>query len=118
MGVATGSLKLSNVWRVIREVDLDAIRREALVPFELAVLGEAPLAERVRAALSPGGERSPHPFIRINPPAGGPTLPAAVVLVTPPGERTGDVDQALRYLTSQRVPHALLVADEAGPLDP
>jgi hypothetical protein len=53
MGVTTGSLKLANVWKVIREVDLDAIRREALAPFDLAILGEPAHAERIRAALSP-----------------------------------------------------------------
>ena len=55
MGVTTGSLKLANVWKVIREVDLDAIRREALAPFDLAILGEPGHAERVRATLSPEG---------------------------------------------------------------
>src|SRR5688572_7034802 len=116
MGVVAGSLKLSNVWRVIREVDLDAIRREALAPFDLAIVGEPALAERVRAALSPGGAASPHRFIRVNPPGGGPTVPTAVILVTTPGAHTSDVHQTLRYLTTQGVPHALLVADEAGPL--
>jgi uncharacterized protein (DUF697 family) len=118
MGVVAGSLKLSNVWRVIREVDLDAIRREALAPFDLAIVGEPALAERVRAALSPGGAASPHRFIRVNPPGGGPTVPTAVILVTTPGAHTSDVHQTLRYLTTQGVPHALLVADEAGPLEP
>ena len=62
MGVTTGSLKLGNVWKVIREFDLDEIRREALAPFDLAILGEPAHAERIRAALSPGGAASPHRF--------------------------------------------------------
>ena len=118
MGVVTGSLKLSNVWRVIREVDLDAIRREALAPFDLAIIGPSVLAERVRAELSPGGAQSPHRFIRVNPPGGAPTVPTAVILVTTPGARSADVEQTLRYLTAQGVPHALVVADEAGPVEP
>jgi uncharacterized protein (DUF697 family) len=118
MGVVTGSLKLQNVWRVLREVDLDAIRRQALAPFDLAIIGPPALAERVRAALSPGGAGSPHRFIRVNPPGGGPTVPTAVILVTLPGTPSADVDQTMRYLTTQGVPHALLVADEAGPLEP
>jgi uncharacterized protein (DUF697 family) len=118
MGVATGSLKLSNVWRVIREVDLEAIRQEALAPFDLAIVGPPALAERVRAALSPGGAASPHRFIRVNPPGGGPVVPTAVILATPPGARSEDLEQTLRYLTSQGVAHALLVADEEGPLEP
>jgi uncharacterized protein (DUF697 family) len=118
MGVGTGSLKLANVWRVIREVDLDAIRREALAPFELAIIGEATLATRVQAELSPGGAMAPHRFIHVNPPGGSPTVPTAVILVMTPGPRSEDLDQTLRYLTSRSVPHALVVADVAGPLEP
>jgi len=55
MGVTTGSLKLGNVWKVVREVDLEAIRREALAPFDLVILGERGHAERIRAAISPAG---------------------------------------------------------------
>jgi uncharacterized protein (DUF697 family) len=117
MGVGAGSLKLANVWRVITEVDLDAIRREALAPFDLAIIGEATLAERIRGELSPVGA-APHRFIHVNPPGGAPTVPTAVILVTPPGAHSVDLDQTLRYLTSRNVPHALVVADVAGPLEP
>ena len=88
MGVTTGSLKLGNVWKVIREVDLEAIRREALAPFDLVILGERGHAERIRAALSPEGAASPHRFIRVNPPGGDPTIPNAVIVVTGPGPRS------------------------------
>ena len=111
MGVATGSLKLGNVWKVIREVDLDAIRREALAPIDLVILGEHGHAERIRTALSPGGAASPHRFIRVNPPGGGPTIPNAVIVVTGPGPRSADLDSTLRYLVDRRIPHALAVLD-------
>ena len=111
MGVATGSLKLGNVWKVVREVDLDAIRREALAPIDLVILGEPGHAERIRAALSPEGAASPHRFIRVNPPGGGPTIPNAVIVVTGPGPRSVDLDSTLRYLVDRRIPHALAVLD-------
>ena len=111
MGVTTGSLKLANVWKVIREVDLDAIRREALAPFDLAILGEPGHAERIRAALSPEGAAAPHRFIRVNPPGGGSTIPDAVIVVTGPGPRSADLDSTLRYLADRRIPHALAVLD-------
>jgi uncharacterized protein (DUF697 family) len=111
MGVMTGSLKLGNVWKVIREVDLDAIRREALAPFDLVILGEPADAERVRAALSPGGAASPHRFIRVNPAGGGATIPNAVIVVTGPGPRSADLDSTLRYLVDRKIPHALAVLD-------
>src|SRR5919107_160917 len=95
MGVMTRSLKLGNVWKVIREVDLDAIRREALAPFDLVILGEPNAAERVRAALSPGGA----------------TIPNAVIVATGPGPRSTDLDSTLRYLVDRRIPHALAVLD-------
>ena len=116
MGAVTGSLKLGNVWKVIREVDLDAIRREALAPIDLVVLGEPQQAERMRAALSPspgpGGAPSPHRYIRVNPPGGGPTVPNAVIVVAPPGPRSTDLDSTLRYLVDRRIPHALAIVDD------
>jgi uncharacterized protein (DUF697 family) len=112
MGAVTGSLKLGNVWKVIREVDLEAIRREALAPFDLVVLGDPRQAERVRAALSPDGA-APHRFIRVNPPAGGTTIPNAVIVVAPPGPHTTDLDSTLRYLVDRRIPHALALMDNS-----
>jgi uncharacterized protein (DUF697 family) len=118
MGMVSGSLKLNNVWRVISELDLEAIRREARAPFDLAIVGEPALAERLRSALSPGGVASPHRFIRVNPPAGGPVTPTAVIVVTRPGPRSADLDATLAYLASRSVPHVLAAFDEASPLEP
>ena len=55
MGVTTGSLKLGNVWKVIREVDLEAIRREALAPFDLVILGEPAPGRADPRRAQPGG---------------------------------------------------------------
>jgi uncharacterized protein (DUF697 family) len=119
MGVASGSLKLGNVWKVIREVDLDAIRREARASFDLVILGETRQAERVRGALSPHGAVSPHQFIRVNPPGGSATIPNAVIVVAPPGPRSADLDATLRYLADRRIPHALVTPaeDDAAAID-
>jgi uncharacterized protein (DUF697 family) len=118
MGVTVGSLKLANVWKVVTEVDLDAIRREALAPFDLVILGDARQAERMRAALSPQGAGAPHRFIRVNPPGGGPAIPNAVIVVAPPGPRSTDLDTTLRYLVDRRIPHALALVDDGVEVEP
>ncbi|MEO5822890.1 MAG: hypothetical protein ABIT71_20475 [Vicinamibacteraceae bacterium] len=112
MGVMSGSLKLGNVWKVISEFDLNTIRQEALAAFDLAILGDPRQAERMRAALSPGGAASPHRFVRVNPPGGGATIPNAVIVVAPPGPRSSDLDTTLRYLVDHRIPHALALVDD------
>jgi uncharacterized protein (DUF697 family) len=113
MGFAVGSLKFANVWKVIREVDLDAIRREALAPIDVAIVGEPRQAERMRAALSPGGATTPHRYIRVNPPSAGDAVPNAVIVVVPAGPRSADLDSTLRYLVDRRIPHALAVVDDS-----
>ena len=61
MGV---SLKLANLWRVIREVDLHAVRQAAQTPFEILLVDEGDgQAMRLRALLSPE-TRAPHPWLR------------------------------------------------------
>jgi len=117
MGITAGSLKLTNVWKVIREVDVDAIRREALAPFDLVILGDPRQSERMRAALSPDGGAAPHRFLRVNPPGGDPTIPNAVIVVAPPGPRSTDLDSTLRYLVDRRIPHALALVDDSVAVD-
>jgi uncharacterized protein (DUF697 family) len=57
-------LKLANVWRIIRDVDLEAIRRHAMLRFELWIVAAA---ESDGAALRDlvGGAECPHPWIRL-----------------------------------------------------
>lgn len=60
------SLKLSNLWRVVRDVDLDRIRTDARTPFEILVVSEDPvLAERVRAGIGAVGEGRVHPYVAV-----------------------------------------------------
>lgn len=91
MGV---SLKFTNLWRVIREVDLDAIRASARAPFELLVADDGDgQAVRLRQLLSPD-EGVPHPWIRTaraedvaRAAAGTPGAAAAGPSVSGPGAR-------------------------------
>jgi uncharacterized protein (DUF697 family) len=58
------TLKLANVWRVLRDVNLEAIRASALEPFALLVAADAREdASAVRALLDAGSAVSPHPWI-------------------------------------------------------
>jgi uncharacterized protein (DUF697 family) len=118
MGVTTGSLKFANVWRVLKEVDLEAIRREAQMPFDFAIVGEPALAELARATLSPGGSRVPHRFVRVNPPAGATITPTAVLVVAGPGPRPHQIDTALAQLAGSRLPHAFAVIDPMTAVEP
>jgi uncharacterized protein (DUF697 family) len=56
-------LKLASLWRVLKDTDLDAIRRAAKAPFTLAVAADREEdAVAVRALLT-GADAPPHPWI-------------------------------------------------------
>jgi uncharacterized protein (DUF697 family) len=84
MGV---TLKLANLWRVIKEVDLQAIRDAALTPFELWLIDDGfDQAERMRHWLS-GGEQPIPAALRVVRPddaalVSGDILPAAAIVFT------------------------------------
>ncbi len=114
------SLKLSNVWRIVREVDLEAIRREIHARLALLVLAEDEGdAERVRALLSPGGEALPHPWIAVG--RAGATLPdvpvppvAGVLVVR--GARLGPGAEAARAALGRLgIPAITLLVVDAPP---
>ena len=81
------SLKLANLWRVIRDVDLEAIRAAVARPFELLIVAdERDDAAAVRALLGSDLE-VPHPWLRIAgagdwPASGSPGQLAGVVLLS------------------------------------
>jgi uncharacterized protein (DUF697 family) len=81
------TLKLANLWRVIKEVDLQAIRDAALTPFELWLIDDGfDQAERMRHWLS-GGEQPIPAALRIVRPddaalVSGDVLPAAAIVFT------------------------------------
>lgn len=90
-----GPLKLANVWRVIRDVDLSAIRAAARRRFTLVATAEdVEDAAAFRSLVSAG---SPHPWIEIAPAVPGAlsattSRPLAGVLVS----RTPDLSDELR----------------------
>lgn len=115
--MAPNPIKLANLWRVIREVDLQGIRRQALASFDLLIIGDPALREELRAALSPGGASSPHPWIHTGDPqdALGPTTPTAAVLVTPSLPLSREAEAAVYALRRAHVPVAVAyVTGNAG----
>jgi uncharacterized protein (DUF697 family) len=89
MGV---TLKIANLWRVIKEVDLQAIRDAALTPFELWLIDDGfDQAERMRHWLSAGEQPVPAALRVVRPDdaalVSGEVLPAAAIVFT---TRRGD----------------------------
>jgi uncharacterized protein (DUF697 family) len=81
------TLKLANLWRVIREVDLQAIRDAALTPFELWLIDDGfDQAERMRHWLSDGEQPMPQALRVVRPDdaalVSGDVLPAAAIVFT------------------------------------
>jgi uncharacterized protein (DUF697 family) len=103
VGALGHSLKLANLWRVVLEIDLQAIRREAHSPFDLLIAGEpVALAESLKRALAPG----PHPWVRLAAlgEAAADPVPHAVIVVTDAPPDAPDAAAALRRLRDARVP--------------
>jgi uncharacterized protein (DUF697 family) len=118
MGV---SLKLANVWRVIRDVDLEAIRKSARSRFDLLVISEdPPAAAELRALLSPGSSATPHPWIQPLDPSGDlpPTAPAAAFLITRASELPASLTRLRDRLEGRSIPvvTVLISAAERQPL--
>lgn len=61
-------LKLPDVWRVVRELDLESIRGEAEARFRLVVLSDSP-ADAQEVAVLLGGEEAAHPWVEVRTPA-------------------------------------------------
>ncbi|PYQ51697.1 MAG: hypothetical protein DMF78_12830, partial [Acidobacteria bacterium] len=55
-------LKLPDLWRVIREMDLESIRRDAEGRFRILILAPS-RAEADAAAILMSGEETPHPWL-------------------------------------------------------
>ena len=84
MGV---TLKLANLWRVIKEVDLQAIRDAAFTPFELWLIDDGfDQADRMRHWLSGGQQPMPAALRVVRPDdvalVSGDVLPAAAIVFT------------------------------------
>ena len=114
-------LKLPDVWRVIRELDLEAIRRDAEGRFRLVVLSESiGDADAVTALLSGGAA---HPWLEVRTPweldADGEdraTL-TAVVAITDQPALTPAFDTAIQRLARAGVPVVTVVHGSHRPVD-
>jgi uncharacterized protein (DUF697 family) len=106
MGISS-SLKIANLWRIVREIDLQVIREQALMPFELVVASDRPeLAHELRAALSPQGDASPHPWIHLVSPetSSSPGTPDAAIVVSATLPLDPRMSELTRGLQRARVP--------------
>jgi uncharacterized protein (DUF697 family) len=119
MGLGS-SLKIANLWRVVREIDLQVIREQARMPFDLTIASDRPeLAARLRASLSPHGTGSPHPWIHLVAPDETPTVttPDAAIVVSSSLPLPARLDALVRDLQRSRVPtvvaHVASVGDPA-----
>jgi hypothetical protein len=112
-------LKLPDVWRLIRELDLESIRRDAEGRFRLVVLSEAMEDAETVAALLSGGPV--HPWIEVRTPADlgrddRATLTAAFAVTDQPA-LTPSADTAIQRLSRAGVPVVTLVHGSGRPVD-
>ena len=114
-------LKLPDIWRVIREMDLESIRRDAEGRFRLVVLSEKGAdAEAVTFLLSGGPA---HPWLEVRAPAeldtsreDGTTI-TAVLAITDQPALTPAGDTAIQRLARAGVPVVTVVHGSGRPVD-
>jgi len=122
-------LKLPDIWRVIREVDLEAIRRGAHGRFRIVVLAPT-RSEAERAAALLGGDEVPHPWLELRTPGDldgsrseleqAPDDPAtltAALVVTRSADLTPELADAGERLRRAGVPVATVVHGTTRALD-
>jgi uncharacterized protein (DUF697 family) len=114
-------LKLPDVWRLIRELDLESIRRDAEGRFRLVVLSDSPDDADTVASLLSGGPA--HPWIETRTPADlradaddRVTL-TAVLAVTDEPALTPAADNTIQRLARAGVPVVTLVHGSERPVD-
>jgi uncharacterized protein (DUF697 family) len=113
--------KLPDMWRVMKEVDLEAIRRDAERPFQIAILADDPEDRRKLSALL-SGSQGEHPWIRsmdaeeARRAAGSATFELAVV-VSRAAEPAPALASAAEMLRAAQVPVVTVVCGAARPLD-
>ncbi len=112
------SLKLANLWRVIRDVDLDAMRAAARAPFEIALVSEDPaLGAKVAAAFRGGDQAGPAPWLITLDPASfidRPAVPVLAVLLSQEPELSTPMQAADAHCARTSLPRATVVV---GPFD-
>jgi uncharacterized protein (DUF697 family) len=111
-------LKLTSVWRVVSDVDLDGIRRRSHERFEIWLAADVEADAREARDLL-GGDGPPHPWLRVLDPSSlAPpltALPIAAVLVTRTLELGAPLAGARNAFRAQAVPVIVVMVGETGP---
>ena len=111
-------LKIANIWRIIRDVDLEAIRRMAVMPVELWIVAENELdGLAVREVLAPGGDGVE--TIRVSTPATidvSTRAPTAAIFVTRSIDLSPSMAGARGSLASHTVPILTVLVGQTGPV--
>jgi uncharacterized protein (DUF697 family) len=118
----TSILKLPDIWRVIREVDLESLRREAEGRFRLVVLADSvPEAEAMAVLMS--ADDIPHPWIEagtpseLDPEGGGLATIGAAVVVTASAALSPALALAVESLAEAHVPIVTVVYGSTRDVD-
>ena len=114
---------LTTLWRILREVDLEAIRQEAVRPFRLAITGDDPRANEHLARLLTDPETASliHPWIRVVPPDQvlAHDIPADLVLVLLHRAPTpDDLEELWRRLGRVQMPRLVVLVGSGTPPAP
>jgi uncharacterized protein (DUF697 family) len=114
-------LKLPDVWRVVRELDLESIRGEAEARFRLVVMSDSPDDAEAAAALLSGEDRA-HPWVEVRTPEGLEVTEAdratiTAVLVVTPAALSPSLAAAVERLSRAGVPVATAVLGAGRPSD-
>jgi uncharacterized protein (DUF697 family) len=111
-------VRIASIWRIIRDVDLDGIRAQALAPFEIWMASDDMAdADAVAALLSPSGERHPW-LVTVDPrsvPAKGSRPVVAAILVSRTVALSEPLTRAREALTSARIPVVTVIVGHTGP---
>jgi uncharacterized protein (DUF697 family) len=99
--------KLPELWRLLREMDLEAVRREAERPFQVLVVGEGDVAEALSRLLS--GPDGSHPWVLSTDAAearrhAGSGLIDLAIVGTPTADPVPGLQATIEVLASARVP--------------
>jgi uncharacterized protein (DUF697 family) len=112
-------MTLASVWRILRDVNLEAIRQAALSRFELTVVADLEEDAAALAHLLSGGEGT-HPWVRVavaaTDPLPEPSHPVALILVTRTLDLSRTMTSVRNAFRSALVPTLTVVVGETGPI--
>lgn len=116
----TQALQLRTIWRILRQTNLDEIKREAEQTFRLLVIGaDVDAAGRVAQLLSPADEGGPHEWLNVlEPPLAAEALRepgpvSAAIVLARPANPSEAVQASRRVLADAGVPVLTIVTGAA-----